>query len=475
VLGKAFSRIQSVTLTRPRRVLAVTLAACVAAAWLGLGVEFRTSRNELAPPDDPDQMRWIALLEDYKASEIVIACIEAEPGLAKTDAELERFTDLLSRSIAADPLVAQVFHRLDLDWILTHGLYLLSPDTREAVATAVEAEWDFLSQLARSSALPDLNRRLAARLRGRASDGASVPEEAEPALSFLNRFLKAQRAFIEDAGRSTEAWLDQPALYAAAGDQVSRLANGYLKTYDGRTLFALVTPHSTDDSVASRRRLLRALGEHAQAASTARPGFHVAFTGQPAMTVEEMDTIRFDTWRTSVMAVIGVSVLTLFVFRWKAHSLLVLIALAVGVLWSFGAVRLELGYLNLITSAFISTLVGVGVAYGIHPDPRGLRLLAAPARHRGPQLAAAARATVARAHGRSGLPPPRRDDRRGAAAHRASGLGRHRADLQLEHPRAVASKLGVPALPATGGPGVRPVARVQSRRGRGSRRATSDA
>ena len=29
--------------------------------------------------------------------------------------------------------------------------------------------------------------------------------------------------------------------------------------------------------------------------------------------------------------------------------------------------RLELGYLNLITSAFISTLVGVGVAYGIHP------------------------------------------------------------------------------------------------------------
>ena len=44
-----------------------------------------------------------------------------------------------------------------------------------------------------------------------------------------------------------------------------------------------------------------------------------------------------------------------------------LAALAVGVIWSFGAVRLEFGYLNLITSSFISTLVGVGVAYGIHP------------------------------------------------------------------------------------------------------------
>jgi len=93
----------------------------------------------------------------------------------------------------------------------------------------------------------------------------------------------------------------------------------------------------------------------------------VAFTGTPAVTVEEMDTVRRDTWRTSAVAVVGVILLTLLVFRWKTHALLVLLALAAGVVWSFGAVRLELGHLNLITSAFISTLVGVGVAYGIHP------------------------------------------------------------------------------------------------------------
>src|SRR3990167_9444449 len=59
--------------------------------------------------------------------------------------------------------------------------------------------------------------------------------------------------------------------------------------------------------------------------------------------------------------------LTLLAFRRKAHALLLLAALVLGVAWSFGAVRLELGYLNLITSSFISTLVGVGIAYGIHP------------------------------------------------------------------------------------------------------------
>jgi len=97
------------------------------------------------------------------------------------------------------------------------------------------------------------------------------------------------------------------------------------------------------------------------------PDFHVAFTGQPAIVVEEMDTVRRDTWLTSIIAVLGVSALTFLVFRWRSHAVLVLLCLATGIAWAFGAVALELGYLNLITSSFVSTLVGIGVAYGIHP------------------------------------------------------------------------------------------------------------
>jgi len=80
-----------------------------------------------------------------------------------------------------------------------------------------------------------------------------------------------------------------------------------------------------------------------------------------------MDAVRADTWKTSAIAALGVAVLTLLVFRWRTHALLVLAVLALGIVWSLGAVRLEYGYLNLITSAFVSTLIGVGVAYGIHP------------------------------------------------------------------------------------------------------------
>ena len=85
------------------------------------------------------------------------------------------------------------------------------------------------------------------------------------------------------------------------------------------------------------------------------------------MTVEEMDAVRGDSLQSALIAILGVGLLTFLVFRDHGHVLLVLTALGVGLAWSIGAIFIYPGYLNLITSSFISTLIGVGIAYGIHP------------------------------------------------------------------------------------------------------------
>ena len=365
MLGNLFSRFQGVTLARPHGVLALAAALSAFALILALGVEFRSSRSELAPADDPDQLRWESLLRDYKASETVIVCVEAAPGASAEGSELERFADRLAARIAADSSVERVFHRFDVDWVLRHGLWLMPTDQRRAIAAAVEAERELLEQLAGTSDLAGLNRRIAGRMR-RDLGKSELPDEVGAGLSLLSAYLSAQRRFLEETGPAVERWVGRPPLAALAGDE-ARLANGYSKSHDGRTLFLIVTPRSTDDGLAERRAMLASLRGHVDAEQASPPRFKVAFTGTPAMSVEEMDTVRRDTLRTSAVAVIGVVLLTLLVFRWKAHAVLVLASLALGVLWAFGAVRLELGYLNLITSAFISTLIGVGVAYGIHP------------------------------------------------------------------------------------------------------------
>ncbi len=75
MLGKPLSRLQLAILARPRPVLAGGLLLTVLALWLGSGVEFRSSRSDLAAASDPDQLRWEALLRDYQARETVIGCV----------------------------------------------------------------------------------------------------------------------------------------------------------------------------------------------------------------------------------------------------------------------------------------------------------------------------------------------------------------------------------------------------------------
>ena len=68
------SSVQSAILRRPQATLVWCLVAAGVAAWLATSVEFRTSRAELAPPDDPDQRRWDELLLEYAGSESCKDC-----------------------------------------------------------------------------------------------------------------------------------------------------------------------------------------------------------------------------------------------------------------------------------------------------------------------------------------------------------------------------------------------------------------
>lgn len=367
MLRRYLTFVEAAILRRPRAVLAGSLVLAAVGAFLGAGVELHTSRSELAPADDPDQRRFDELLDDYKGSQVVVACVEAEPGRSATAVDLDRFADRLAERLSADPLVERVFHRIDTDWLLDRALYLVPPAQLRAIATAVEGERGELGRLATLTDLAALNRALAERIEH--GFGAAVPglDAAPRALALLSALFAAERRFIEDAPAAVADWVRRPLLPALAGSSGRRLEQPYPQTYDGRTRFLLVTPRATGDSLPVQRGLIGALRADAEAARAATPGFHVAFTGTAAMSVEEMDTVRSDTWHTSVVAVAGVALLTLAVFRWRTHALLVLVALGVGLAWAFGAVRLELGYLNLITSSFVATLVGVGVAYGIHP------------------------------------------------------------------------------------------------------------
>ena len=371
MLRDLLTRLQTVVVRHPGRVALGSVFLLFAGLFAGLQVEFRTSRSELAPADDPDQVRMNELLSENAGTEALIACVEGLDGSRPSTRELQRFVDRLALEFAADERVEHVFHRIDVDWFLERGLYLLSTEALGQIVEAVRSQRELLQALTEVTDLAGLDELIAAQInQGRETGSLSAVDQAQAAaaLTGLAQFLEAQRRFLVDPGGIVEAIDNVSPLLALAGERAAGLpANGYLATFDRSTYFLVITPRDTSDELDVRRDMIAAMRERAATVQRLEAGFHVAFTGQPAVVVEEMDTVRRDTWTTSAIAVVGVTLLTLLVFRWRTHAFLVLGALAVGIALSFGAVWVEFGYLNMITSSFISTLVGIGVAYGIHP------------------------------------------------------------------------------------------------------------
>jgi len=367
VLRHPHAKFQSVILAHPVKVLVISGLLVVVAIVLVGGVEFHASRSELAAKDDPEQQRMNRFIEEAGVAHMLIACVEAREGTTASTEELRAFADDLARELRNDPIVDRVFHRVPLDWIFERGLYLADPETLDSAVESFNDQGALLETFADSRGLADLNDALTDHLKAGLEGGTSIPADAAERVGTLLGLLEAEHRLLEAPDAFAADIESRSTMQVLAGDNPQLASGGYLTTRDGNMLFLLVSPSLRDDSLSFLRQFVGAVRERAADVAREHEGIVVALTGQPAMAVEEMNSIRRDTWFTSLVAITGVTLLTLVVFRWRSHAWIVLAALATGVIWAFGAVRLELGYLNMITSSAISTLIGVGVAYGIHP------------------------------------------------------------------------------------------------------------
>ena len=294
----------------------------------------------------------------------MIAVVEQQDGTVDREGA-RSVVDALVDALAQEALVGQLDYRLDLDWLDDHLLWLTPPE--QLAGLEDQRLHGTLAALEAIDGVAALNRALAQLLLDGLDQGSL--EDVDGGVQRIGMFatwLDWQHDWLDDPKRTVSEFTARGRLLDFAGDRLP-YPDGYLQSRNGSLYFVIASAAEPDDGLPFRRRFVAALREQADAVERSHPGWGVHFTGRPAVVVEEMQAVRRDTLFTSVVAVVGVGLLTLFVFRWRSHAPLVMLALGFGVVWSFGAVYFEYGYLNMITSSFISTLVGVGVAYGIHP------------------------------------------------------------------------------------------------------------
>ncbi|MBX3271684.1 MAG: MMPL family transporter [Sandaracinaceae bacterium] len=339
---RLLGRIGALGVERPYAVLGVAAALAALAAAAIPRIEIASSRFELIAGET-------SFVDVPGARTDLVALVRAsDPARARAA------TDQLAVELAALDGVQDVLHRVDPELLAEHALFALPASEAEALARASGARsLAALVALAREG------------LGGREGDTLDTLESAPELGADPAGGLRSLVALLEEATR----WQIEPGrdvIELGARAPGPRLDGaGYLVSSDGSTRYVLVTPaRATDryDEVAPLVTRARALGREIAHAR----GVDIAFTGYPALAVDEVDAIRDGSVRTGVVSGLLVMALFAIAFRSRAGIVLAGAPLGLGMLLAFGAIALVVGELNLLTQAAAPVFAGLGIDFAIH-------------------------------------------------------------------------------------------------------------
>ena len=138
----------------------------------------------------------------------------------------------------------------------------------------------------------------------------------------------------------------------------------YFFSEDGTLAFLLVRPFKEAGSFTFAQKSIDGL--HALLAKTTPryPDLAIGLTGLPVLDNDEMIASQNDSNFAGWLALAGVALLYLVVYRGIRYPFMTVMALLVGTAWALGWTTLTVGHLNILSSAFAVMLIGMG-DYGV--------------------------------------------------------------------------------------------------------------
>ncbi len=352
----------------PWLVLAFTVVTCGLSVYLACArLAFHTQRSDLINPHKDFQKRWLAYLAEFGDDEDMVVVVQG-----RDRARMEQALETLARNVAAKPaLFDRLFYKVDLRALRNRALLFLPVGEIARIQDNLRSmnlllEPPFIGPLDPLAGWKQLTlAQLVQEARRRARKLPTAGPLDEDDAQFLAQFAAI--------ALSAAAVLDDPARYASPWhsilhqqpDQKDLLAEPqYFFSGDGTLAFLLVRPVKDTSSFTSARENVEGL--HAIVADVRRtfPDLSFGLTGLPVLETDEMVASQTDTHTASWLALAGVAVLYLVVFRSYRYPALTVATLLVGTVWAMGWLTLTVGHLNILSSTFAIMLIGMG-DYGI--------------------------------------------------------------------------------------------------------------
>lgn len=356
----------------PWWVLIATFLTCAASLITSFfALKFHTQRNDLISPTKDYYQRWQQYVAEFGDDDDMVVVVEG-----KDRKQIELALEDLAQQVAKQPEhFDRLFYKVDLRSLGNRKLLCLPSEPGGPKANelgSIRQIQDFVSELIPLLALGGVDYHWWKLL-----SMQHYMDEAKKRVSKVkliggdtgdDNFFKQWSVICHSAGD----YLEDPSSYR--NPWISPIPRSkhedifenpvYFFSGDGKLATLLVRPMKELDGFTFAQKSIDGLRTILVDTESRYPDLKFGLTGLPVLENDEMLASQNDSNLASWLALIGVAVLYLVVYRGFRYPLMTVVTLLVGTAWAMGWTTLTVGHLNILSSAFAVMLIGMG-DYGV--------------------------------------------------------------------------------------------------------------
>jgi hopanoid biosynthesis associated RND transporter like protein HpnN len=357
----------------PWLVLAITVLSCGLCLWYtGIHLTYETQRNDLHGKDKAYYQRWQEYVKEFGDDDDMVVVVRGTHSANQRTEMVQALEDLAGQIGQKPDLYDRLFYKVDLRSLRNRALLFLAADQIRLIQDNLQdlkllLEPPFpLAGLDPFFAWKSLNlmqllhegERRAMALAG----NSALAPDSDLFLKQLNVICRTAGSVLDNPAAYKNPW--QSILPEQPQQQDLMAEPQFFFSGDGTLAFLLVRPYKEKEGFTFAQKSIDGLRALIAQTAPRFPGLEFGLTGLPVLENDEMVASQNDSNLAGWLALAGVAVLYLVVYRGIRYPFMTVMALLVGTAWALGWTTLTVGHLNILSSAFAVMLIGMG-DYGV--------------------------------------------------------------------------------------------------------------
>ncbi|MCP4136309.1 MAG: MMPL family transporter [bacterium] len=361
---KLLEKIYQLSLNKGKTLLAVMgiITLIMGSLIFILKLEISSSHMGLVSPDDPAQARYLEFIKEFGASDNLVVVLEGDYDTLK--ANVEKFAGEIQNE---EKWVKSIFYKIDTSLFIKRAPFFAPLEELEKTFEAVSTQKALIKKAAAVKNLPSVLKEVHWAIKKPVID--IEPKDAPKVINGLNVFFGEWNSWVSSITHNRIETLDKLLMSNSNAGHLIK-SDGYLFSRDFRMLYLFVQPASSNDEVDYLRPFISDIRKAGNRVYENNPELKgkvkMAFTGMPAHILTENETVFADIKKAGSISIILVAVILLVGFGSLRKMMLCLIPLVSGMIIALGLITVVVGRLNLISSAFLAVLFGIGIDFGIY-------------------------------------------------------------------------------------------------------------